>query len=117
MSHLSTPRTQALPAPVSAIAHASMPEPPSPQPLHYKPNWPFAAGATTEEIENVTCRACLEARQAELDVTCHHQLSKNTWFEPGEYCDLVALPAAEYCFQHAAGHGAHDALAQWEEAI
>lgn len=117
MSHLTTPRTQSLPAPVSATAHASMPEPPAPAPLHYKPNWHFSTGATTTELKHVTCRACLEAIQTELDVTCHHKTSNNTWFEPGEYCETIALPTSEYCFEHAATHGEHTALHQWEDAI
>lgn len=117
MSHLTTPQSFALPQPVAATEHASLPGNPVPALVHYRQIWHFTYGLTSSEIEHVSCRACLQHLREELNVTCHHQLSKNTRFEPGEYCENLALPGGEYCEQHAADHGDHTTLAQWEDAI
>lgn len=90
----------------------------APAPTHHTDTWiPLQGQAYTSDPTEVTCLACLEKLHEENTVTCNHQETRDTWWVPGEYCEQTALPGSDYCKNHAAAHGDHMVLAQWETAI
>lgn len=86
--------------------------------VHHVDTWMKLPGQTcTSEPTEVTCLACLETLHQRNTATCRHQLNYDSWWAPGEYCETIALPGSDYCMAHAADHGDHMVLTQWETAI